>query len=193
MKGRMPRTIVVPSFKYARKLKCLVSSGTQYIDTGFVPTANTRFIVSFQLVSPSTANEAIVSTGSFSFRYLGANNYFRSNSANQANFPTTIDAYAHHVAEKWMTGCTIDDTWSVTNTAANVTNSLFLFGHNSGGSVGNPASVAIDYVKIYDGETLVQDFIPVLDNDGVACMFDQVSETLYYNDGTGSFGYEEVA
>ena len=193
MKGRMPRAIVVPSFKYARKLKCLVSSGTQYIDTGIVPTAGTRFVVSFQLVSPSTANEAIVSTGSFSFRYLGANNYFRSNSGNQANFPTTIDASAHHVAEKSMLGCTIDDTWSVTNTASTPANPLYLFAHNNAGTAQNFANVEIDFVKIYESDILVRDFIPVLDNDGTPCLFDKVEEKLYYNAGSGIFSYEEVA
>ena len=192
MRGRMPRALRLPKFLYAKQLKSLISSGTQYINTGFVPTANTRFLVSFRLASPGTANEAIVSTGSFSFRYIGANGYFRSNSGNQANFPTTIDASAYHVAEKRMLGCTIDDTWSVTNTASTPANPLFLFAHNNAGTAQNHATVEIGYVKIYESDTLVRDYIPVLDSEGTACMFDRVAQECVYNAGSGSFGYGEV-
>ena len=39
-----------------------------------------------------------------------------------------------------------------------------------------------------DGE-LKFDLIPVLDSQGVPCMYDKVNEKTYYNDGTGTFGY----
>ena len=43
------------------------------------------------------------------------------------------------------------------------------------------------YFKIYDGNTLMRDFIPVLDPQGVLAMYDKVSKTLFYNAGTGDF------
>ena len=45
----------------------------------------------------------------------------------------------------------------------------------------------IYYLKIYDNDILVLDLIPVVDKNGVACMFDRVSGTYFYNAGTGSF------
>ena len=33
----------------------------------------------------------------------------------------------------------------------------------------------------------IRDFVPVWDPDGVPAMFEQISKTLYYNSGTGSF------
>ena len=34
---------------------------------------------------------------------------------------------------------------------------------------------------------MVRDYIPVVDKNGVACMYDKVTKELYYNDGTGEF------
>lgn len=35
--------------------------------------------------------------------------------------------------------------------------------------------------------TLIHDFRPALDGDGIACLRDEVSKTFYRNSGTGSF------
>ena len=44
------------------------------------------------------------------------------------------------------------------------------------------------YVKIWDdNNTLIRYFIPVIDSDGVPCMFDKVEGKFYYNAGTGDF------
>lgn len=41
--------------------------------------------------------------------------------------------------------------------------------------------------KIWQNDILVRDFIPVLDNEGVACLYEKVSGEFYYNQGTGDF------
>lgn len=41
--------------------------------------------------------------------------------------------------------------------------------------------------QIKQSGELVRDFIPVLDLNGVACMYDKVSKTFFYNQGSGSF------
>ena len=193
MRGRMPRKIVVPHALYAKELLYIESSGTQYINTGVVPTANTRFVVGFRMASPSTANEAVVSAVQFSFRYYGANSCFRSNSSNQVDFSTAIDASAYHTAEKSATGCTIDGTYSVTNTAGSTSYPLFAFAHNASGTASNFAKVKIYSLKIYENNVLVRDYIPVLDHAGVACLYDKVTKELYYNAGSGAFSYGEAA
>ena len=40
------------------------------------------------------------------------------------------------------------------------------------------------------GSTLVRDFIPVLDPQGIACLFDKVSKRFFYDQmGTSPFVY----
>ena len=45
----------------------------------------------------------------------------------------------------------------------------------------------IYYCQIYDNGTLVRDFWPCYDPDGVACLYDKVEKKYYYNAGTGAF------
>ena len=46
------------------------------------------------------------------------------------------------------------------------------------------------YNRIYNANNeLIQDLRPCLDPNNVACMYDMVSETYFYNQGTGEFGY----
>ncbi len=35
--------------------------------------------------------------------------------------------------------------------------------------------------KIYDNDVLIRDMIPVLDKNGIACMYDKVNKKFYYN------------
>lgn len=46
------------------------------------------------------------------------------------------------------------------------------------------------YLKLYDNDVLVRDFIPVLDGNGVPCLYDKVEREFHYNLGTGTFNYE---
>lgn len=52
----------------------------------------------------------------------------------------------------------------------------------------------IYYCKITQSDQLVRDYTPVLDPTGIPCMYDKVSETLFYNNGTGSFiaGFDTI-
>lgn len=43
--------------------------------------------------------------------------------------------------------------------------------------------------KLYNGDTLLADYIPTLDNNNVPSLYDKVSETYLYNAGTGNFLY----
>lgn len=56
---------------------------------------------------------------------------------------------------------------------------------------GNPASFRCSYFKLYDGEILVRDFIPVRFTNELGqsegAMYDKVSRQLFRNAGTGQF------
>ena len=51
----------------------------------------------------------------------------------------------------------------------------------------NSLKIKLYSAKMYINNTLVRDMIPVLDPDGVPCMYDKVSDQFFYNAGTGSF------
>lgn len=68
-----------------------------------------------------------------------------------------------------------------------------MFARNAGGYVDNHfANCRIYNAKFYDNGMLKLDLIPVLDISGRPAMFDEVSNTLFYNQGTGEFTYGEL-
>ena len=66
---------------------------------------------------------------------------------------------------------------------------IYLFALNGNGTVSFLSSIRIYYVKIFDGDTLVRDYVPAITSVGKACLFDQVEKKCYYNQGTGEFLY----
>lgn len=47
-------------------------------------------------------------------------------------------------------------------------------------ALSNTDRIRYKYIKIYEGDTLVKDIIPVLDKDGIPCFLDKLSGTFYY-------------
>lgn len=170
------------------------STGTQFLDTEYVPNANTRVEMTFQLTSPDNTNQAIFGVaGQFSFRWYGTGGRFRTNGSNNVDFVTNIDSSAKHTVVKTATKTTIDDTYNANTNAGNVTLSLYLFGQHVSTGLQNPAKVKIEACKIYDGDVLVRYYKACLDPDGVACMYDEVNSEYVYNAGSGTFAYGMAA
>lgn len=48
------------------------------------------------------------------------------------------------------------------------------------------------YLKIYDGDTLVRDYVPHIDPSGECGMYDKITQQFYGNDGVGTFEVETV-
>ena len=73
-------------------------------------------------------------------------------------------------------------------TIFNNNKTAYLFAGNNSGPYGKSKIKAYSF-KIYHNTSLVRDFVPVLDPTGVPALYDKVSKTLFYNAGTGQFGY----
>ena len=65
--------------------------------------------------------------------------------------------------------------------------SLYMFAANVNSNPTYLCSIKIYSLQIFNKTTVVRDFAPVLDNNGVAGMYDKVSEQIFYNEGTGKF------
>ena len=63
---------------------------------------------------------------------------------------------------------------------------LWLFVRNSP-YVGEYARMKLYSCAMYDGGKKIRDFKPCLDADGVPCLYDLISKTAFYNQGSGSF------
>lgn len=163
------------------QLNYIENTGQAFIDTGFVPTANTRVVMDFQLTDAGTGNRCLFGVnGQFSFRWYGSSSVFRSNGNKSTDFPTGIDGTARHKVDKTATACTLDGEYSVTTTAGTVTYNLYLLAQNSdGSSFTNPASAKLYSCQIYESGSLVRDFVPCTNAAGTVGVYDTANGVFY--------------
>ena len=173
----------------------IASSGTQYIDTGIRPKTTTRVILDFRYTSKPT-------TGSYNGYTHGTSGHFQFG-ANATEFVARLSK-----STAWIyTGVPVDTerhvwdlargnlkldgtTFNTDTTFANSSSyrNLYLFARHNATSVDYPSSIEVYSCKIYDGSTLVRDFVPALRvSDSVAGLYDLVNDTFYTNIGTGKF------
>ncbi|MBP5343965.1 MAG: hypothetical protein J6Y85_02700 [Alphaproteobacteria bacterium] len=179
----------------------LQATGSQYIDTKYIGTSNFKVeaLVSWHQKTGTWqevlgARDTNKSSDRFSITFntnQGANNPFLGynigNQSNDALIAAALDTKYHFTANK--DSFTVNgSSYNVNATLANGKYSIFLFAVSQKGSpIQTNFHGKIYYVKFYDNETLVLDFIPVTDVRGRPAMYDQVSKTLFYNVGSGKF------
>ena len=172
--------------------------GTQYIDTGFKPNQDTRIVMR---VSEPGNNAWFFSV--WSTYQWNSNNYsFINDAASSAG--KVFACYGNKTGGgiPVITGennidfnkNTLTVNGNVVNTFENNTfqalYNLFLFARSYVGNVQYASAVSdfrLHNCQIYDNDVLVRDFVPALDEDFVICLYDRVTETYFYNKGSGAF------
>ena len=177
------------------ELEYLESTGTQYIDTGYIPTINTN-IKTRASVKYNSSNTPVALFG-----YLSGNNPYnryavqyqkniiycskgKTETSNgtidytkMCNIETQGDKYIYD-------GVTISVS-PLDFSAAN-TLSIILFARKTT-NVNRHSKAKMSYFKIYENDKLVMDLIPCLNSNNIPCMYDIVSRKTFYNKGTGEF------
>ena len=183
------------------QLQYIRTTGTQYIDTGYVANSNTRVVMAFQL-----ANEGQESSFLFGARAgVGERTYtvFWNSNGWQSDYNSTRtvitgSSYLNTdlIIDKNKGVATLyematGNQYATTNqgTPTFTTNSTLLIAAITQANAPRlQAKIkAIYYVKVYDNGTLIRDYIPVLDESGVTCFYDKQNKQYYYNAGTGDF------
>lgn len=175
------------------------STGTQYIDTGFVPNQDTRVVA-------DCAAAGVNSSGTFPFGV-------RTSVSSKAFTPAILteqlfynygekyqfvdyggNVYERKIIDANKNVCTFTGSDAVTITMAEATftcdyNMVLGTAIHAGTPYGstNGFTGKLYSCQIYDNGTLVRDFWPCLDPNGVACLYDKVDKQYYYNAGTGEF------
>ena len=196
--------------KYAcRRLEYLESFGNkQYIDTGIKNKDTLSFDFKFRYISQSVDYSSIMGTRksggtnsgdqiSFSRGSTQTNGSWVGWGMNQLELAYDslnlgTDYTCHFNRENFVLTASggNNGTLSVSGYAGNFTASnynIYLFGRNANGSLRNPSNARIYYFKIYDGSTLLRDFVPVIDPNNIPAMFDRKEKKLYYNSGSDNF------
>lgn len=175
-------------------LEYIESTGTQYIDTGIIPSTN-NYIVHTVLSPTVVSTNVLVGVANSTWGYPGLlindQGTFRyGNQAVQTISPVFVENNKYTLTLSVKKLVVNGITYTTTNPSyeGNIEYSIYLFARNNGiDGVGNLASMKLYSCKIYDGETLVRDFIPIKDDTNHGALYDKVTQQIFYNSGTGEF------
>lgn len=171
------------------KLSYIQSTGTQYIDTGYYASDTTKIEISF--TNNISDNVYFLggrtSWGTKSYALYYEENVYKSVFQSYAYSKVSTIGYILAILEP-PTLIVNDKTYTGDiPTAYTCEYSMYIFCVNNKGNPYKNSSINLHYMKIWDNGSLIRDFIPVLDENNVACLYDKVSRAYYYNAGSGDF------
>ena len=162
------------------------STGSQYIDTEYVYKTSPKIESYYSLdskddrdifgVDSASATCFIVDFGVYNMLYYryGSSSYTSVHGVSRANNGFFKWSFSKDVFCNDKLILSLSGNYNF----ADNSKSIYLFrGRNYG-------IASIGKTKIYDNDILVRDFIPILDANGVPCMYDNITQKKYYNKGT---------
>lgn len=171
------------------------STGTQYIDTAVHPSADIQCVFDFQITDTSVRAAITGGWQSNSGMLFGINNgnfQFAFGTSAWAGNTLAADTNRHIVYMNDENGdgkldntvlASHSDVVSLNNSSKNI----FICAADGYGYPSGFTAIKVYFYKIYENGTLIRDFIPVKNQDNVACLYDLVEGKFYYNKGTGTF------
>lgn len=183
--------------KKVEYVEYIESTGTQYIDTGFIPNQDTKIEMEVKFLDvTSTENLWCARTTSTSnvFTTFKVANKFRADygSVQYETSNYTITANTKYKVCRDKNKFYVNDTLVHTHTAVSFTcpdamTLLMSWIGNQSTTQDNFAGLKLYGCKIWDNDVLVRDFRPAKDGAGVYCLYDEIEKRYYYNQGTGEF------
>lgn len=193
----------------------IISSGSQYIKTGILPTDSTGFEIDFETTDPFEASgNARTIFGS------RGKNYWK-NAYQFSTYTTTTDgdiggvfafgtvaSVSYYASMKYSAHMSNDKRMKVSfrnpiftdakGVSVNITPNqgiydpieIILFGLNDYGSYKEFANMTLYRCKFYEGDVLTHDFVPALESQtNTIGLYDMVTQSFYTNSGSGTFTY----
>lgn len=180
----------------------LQSTGTQWIEMGVAPNQNTKAVLKIKINGFTDKGASLIGSRTdvnsddqfttYLDDYGGTRFLFRMDARPEAiswKGLTTDKIYIVTLSGTEMKAeledgtAVFSKTFSVHDFTSTVTMALF----RAKGVGGTYFQGRIYGCKHYNGDKLIQDFMPCLDSAGVPCMYDLVEKKTFYNQGTGSF------
>lgn len=170
-----------------QRVEYIQNSGSQYIDSGYIPTVSPKIVTTIRIINSNIGDLfGFLSTTypNFIICYAGGTWFNRWGSESSITFAYSAeinDVECIFGQETYMDNV-LKATYNNADWSSNV-QSLRLFG----GRTIN-AGMRIYDCQIYDGNSMVRNFIPCYrKSDNVIGMYDTVTKTFYTNAGTGEF------
>lgn len=187
-----------------KKVEYIESTGTQWIDSKVNYSYNTKINLTVESISNRADIFGLYKQNFWTIGLRVRNNVYEATwlynengqALNAIEILTSTTPYNNKINITLdKTGLTVGDEKILTtkNEEFSTINKGITIGNvveiNNGSTNSNSTQSRIYYFKIYDNNKLVRDFIPVLDKNNIACLYDKVEGKFYYNDGEGDFLY----
>ena len=197
------RRLMMSFEKKYTPVKYLENTGTQYIDTGFIPDYTKN--IDIEVIStPSVLNS----------RYCLLSNYSTSRHLSLELQKNEGRCFYNNGNVDSLIGTMSTTTPNVYLFSYDATNKKYNLTFNNETKTGNMnatetsgasmlafvdqskryhifnKSIKIHSIKISENGNIVRDFIPVIDLSNRPCLYDKVEDKFYYNQGSGEFLYE---
>ena len=205
---RMRFFLLAPETRpYAKRLEYIQSSGSQWIDTGVRGRVGVAAELDIEPVTMADHDVLGSRTDSGDTRFylvhwnsndllggIGGGNYGVKKgywywTGRSSTIPAGMRRLVRSVCENGNQSVAVDGTEIAAATyrsAFDSGNSMYLFACHNGSSASYACSAKLRSAKIWEGDTLVRDFVPCEDVGGEACLYDLVSDG-YFRAGSGTF------
>lgn len=182
-----------------RQLEYIQSTGTQYIDTGFIPNQDTRIDLTASPTSVAEASDGVgfipygagESYNSLAFECYTSDSRYEFNYGSYNTFmgSPVIGQKLQISQNKNQITLIIDDNTPLTATLTANTftapRNMILFGINRATPL--KGLLKLYSCQIYDNGTLIRDYVPCKNSSDEPGLYDLVNQQFYSNAGTGTF------
>lgn len=174
------------------QVEYIQSSGTQYIDTGFIANHNTRVIMDFEVTGSASELHTMfgtrVSATERAYAFLWNKTLFRSYYNDIYDHEWRIDLAGRRIVDKNKETTTFDgQTYSFEEKSFTTPASLKLMASDNNGTIEWYMVGRVYSCQIYDNDVLVRDYVPCANASGTAGLYDLVNDKFYGNAGSGTF------
>ena len=174
-----------------QQVEYIESTGTQYIDTGYVQKIKPKIVTEMAIINSADTDlfgNLSADNGCFIVDTLGKVLFYRYGLSSFTQVHLSFPIKSIFKEFTFGPSVLVDNELihTVTNQYdfSNNTQSINIFRGR------NFSSFRLKNLQLYDGEELVRDFIPALDNNNIPCLYDTVSGETFYNRGSGTFLYK---
>ena len=168
------------------QVEYIENTGAQYINTGFVPNQDTRIVISVQLVNTSDTNQWIYCgrTGTYDSAmgmfFFGNGNYGAAYGTEQNTAIWTLSEPTMRIeVDQNKNNVNLNGESYSFNTASFTSAApITLLARNTSGTIAEYAYAKLFSCQIYDDGTLVRDYVPCVDANGIAGLYDLVNSSF---------------
>lgn len=170
------------------ELASLSLDGNCYFDTEILPDQNTNTEAKLYVKSGTTYICGAMDD-KYKYGYTTTDNFYAvRGSVSSAAKNTAFWEDAWTIKQNGATATFGNDSVTLDNAGNFTLTSPYYIGcmSKNGEAAGTGLKGKIYYAKIYSGDTLVADMIPVKKSDGTLCLYDKARKKYIYNAGTGT-------